>query len=343
MKNINLLLLGFGNVGKAYAKMLQNKKKDILNKFNYEIKVVGITTGTSGNLINEKGIDLNKIMNFKEKNSKFDNSLKSFTKKSNIEIIKTLDYDVLIEMTPLNIETGQPAIKHIDLAFSRNKHVITANKGPIAWDFKRLNEKALKNNLIFLYETVVMDGTPIFNLVQDTLPMTKILSVNGILNSTTNYVLEQMEKGISQKNAIENGKKLGFVENDHLLDIKGFDAAAKLTSLANVLMNANITPDQIDRKGIEDISIEDVKKAKSNNKIYKLICNLKYENGKVKGTVKPKIFDKNSTYASIDGTTSMISIETDLMGTVEVIEKNPEIKQTAFGVFSDTIRLLKKL
>lgn len=343
MKKINLLLLGFGNVGKAYAKMLMQKKKEILEKFDYEIEVVGITTGRSGNLANEEGIDLKKIIEFKDKNSKFDSSLKSFTKKSNIEIIKSLDYDVLIEMTPLNIKSGQPAIKHIDLAFNRKKHVITANKGPIAWDFKRLNEKALKKDLIFLYETVVMDGTPVFNLVKDTLPMTKILSVKGILNSTTNYVLEQMEKGISQSEAIENGKKLGFVENDHSLDIKGFDAAAKLTSLANVLMDANITPDEIERKGIENITIQDVKEAKSKNKIYKLICNLKYENGKVKGIVKPKTFDKNSTYASIQGTTSMIAIKTDLMGTVEVIEKNPEIQQTAFGVFSDTVRLLKKL
>jgi homoserine dehydrogenase len=202
---------------------------------------------------------------------------------------------------------------------------------------------ASQNNCLFFYETTVMDGAPIFNLTDHTLKMCKVTEIHGILNSTTNFILEELEKGIPYDTIIEEGKRRGFVETDPRLDVEGWDAAAKVTALMNVLMDAGLTPPDIDRKGIEDITFERIEDAKKRGKAIKLLCSGKIEDGKVKGTVKPEEIDRNDLLASITSTTSVVSITTDLMGTVSIIEHDPEIEQTAYGIFGDTLRIIEKL
>ena len=158
-----LALLGFGNAGQAFSEMLLKKQDDIREKYGYEIIVTAIATNTKGNLIGEDGIDLREALGDVEEHGKFCNK-EQLTEMTTIEIAEAADYDVLIEMTPLNIFTGQPAIDHIEAAFKRGKDVITANKGPIAWKFKALDKMAADNGCKFFYETTVMDGTPVFNL-----------------------------------------------------------------------------------------------------------------------------------------------------------------------------------
>lgn len=343
MKILKLLLMGFGNAGRAYAKLLLEKENEILNEFEYKCVVTGITTMTKGNLINENGIDLKNAITQLEQNGKFDENSNEYTMKNNLQIIENLEYDVLIEMTTLNITDGEPAISHIKEALKRGKHVITANKGPIAFAYNELKLLAKKNNSIFLHETTVMDGTPIFNLVKSTLPMCKVIEIEGILNSTTNFVLIEMEEGSTYENAIEEGKKRGFVEASPMMDIEGYDAAAKIAALANVLMDANIKPSDVDRHGIESITAEKIKNAKVKNRRIKLICKAFYEDNKVKCKVKPIEISMNEMYATADSTTSIISIKTDLMGKISIVEHEPEINQTAFGIFSDMITLIKEI
>lgn len=260
-----------------------------------------------------------------------------------MEIAENIDYDILFELTPLQIFSGQPAIDHIKAALNRNKHAVSANKGPIAWAFEELNNLAKKNKVLFYYETTVMDGTPVFNLVDETLKFCKVTEVKGILNSTTNFVLEEIAKGKPYDEVIKEGKKRGFVEEDPAMDIEGFDAAAKTAALLNVLMNANITPYDVERKGIEDIDYEQIKNAEKRDNVIKLICYGGIENGKVIARVKPEEVSKNSLLSTITGTTSIVSITTDLMGTVSIVEHEPEIEQTAYGVFSDLIRVLSNM
>jgi len=260
-----------------------------------------------------------------------------------MEIAENADYDVLIEMTPLNIFTGRPAIDHIETAFRRGKDVITANKGPIAWKFKELNKMAAANNCKFFYETTVMDGTPVFNFAEKTLQLAEVTEVKGILNSTTNFILEELAAGADYDDIMERGRQMGFVEADPAMDIEGYDAAAKITALLNVLMDADITPDMVDRKGIEDITVEDIKAAESRGNVIKLLCKgARDEEGKIIATVKPEEVPKNDMLASIDSTTSIVSITTDLMKTVSVVEHQPEIEQTAYGVFGDLLRVLSE-
>lgn len=342
-KNIKIAILGFGNVGRAFAKLLTEKQDEIFDKFNLNVIVTAISTRTKGCLVNEKGIDLKSALKDLERSGHFDKNSNDYKELSSMEIAENEDYDILFELTPLQIFSGQPAIDHIKAALNRRKHAVSANKGPIAWAYGSLRDLALKNGVLFYYETTVMDGTPVFNLVDETLKFCKVKEVKGILNSTTNFVLEEIAKGKPYDRVIEEGKKRGFVEEDPAMDIEGWDAAAKTAALLNVLMGADITPYDVDRKGIEDIGLQQIKEAENRGNVIKLICYGGIEKGKVIARVKPEEVSNNSILASITGTTSIVSITTDLMGTVSIVEHEPEIEQTAYGVFSDLVRVLSNI
>lgn len=340
-KILKIAMLGFGNAGQAFAKILLDKHEEILNRYDCDVQVVAIATKSKGSLVNENGIDLeNACLDIEEK-LHFNEEKGDYSKLNSIEIAKLVEYDVLVELTPLQILTGQPAIEHITTALNRKKHVITANKGPIAWAYETLKELAKKQGVLFYYETTVMDGTPIFNLVDETLQFCKVTEINGILNTTTNFVLEELANGKPYDAIIKEGKDRGFVEADPSMDIEGWDAAAKTAALLNVLMQANITPSDINRKGIEDITYEQIKEAKSRGNIIKLLCHGSIKNGQVVGTVEPKEIKIDTLLSSITGTSSVVSITTDLMGTISIVEHDPEIEQTGYGVFSDLVRILK--
>ncbi len=342
MKKIKLAFLGFGSAGQATVKLLKEKEKEILERYSLEVVTTAIATGSRGNLENSEGIDIIEACNQIKTKGKFKEGRKDLSSKSSFEIARKSDYDILVEITPLEIFSGQPAIDHIKEALKRGKHVVTANKGPIAWAYEELKNMAEEKGSKFFFETAVMDGTPIFNLVEDTLKFCKVLAIEGILNSTTNYILEEMEKGTAYEKIIETGKEKGFIEANPAMDVEGYDAAAKVTALLNVLMNAKTTPDKIIRQGIEKINEDDIKKARAKGQKVKLVCKGFVENGKVIGKVEPMYIDKNKLLANVDGTSSMVSIKTDLMGTISIIEQDPEIEQTAYGIFGDIIRVIEK-
>ena len=343
MKELRLALLGFGNAGRAFGRLLMDKHGEIREKYNTDVKVVAIATGSRGNLYCTGGIDIASAIDDIEKTGRFAPQ-SGLTDMTTMEIVEKADYDVVCEMTPLNIFTGQPATDHIRGAFARKKHAITANKGPIAWHFRQLADMAKEAGVCFFYETTVMDGTPVFNLVEHTLKMARVTEVSGILNSTTNFILEEMEKGCDYEDIMERGRALGFVEADPAMDIEGYDAAAKITALLNVLMDADITPDQVDRKGIEDITYDDIEAARTGGKIIKLLCKgTRDEDGNVHASVKPELVDRTDLLATVNSTTSIVSITTDLMKKITVVEHDPEIEQTAYGVFGDLIRVLDEL
>ncbi len=340
MRDLKVAMLGFGNAGIGFAKMLCSKQEEIRETYGRGVKVTAIATHSKGTIVNPSGIDLRKAWTDAETEGKFAPDTPGLCSLDALEVIEQADCDVVCELTPLNIFTGQPAISHIEKAFEKGKHVVSANKGPIAWAFDRLSAMAKEKGVCFFYETTVMDGAPVFNLTEHTLKLCKVTEVSGILNSTTNYILEEMAAGKPYDEIIAAGREIGFIEADPAMDIEGYDAAAKVTALLNVLMKAGITPEDVDRTGIEKITREDIEEAAARGKVIKLLCKGSLENGKVQASVKPVEVDRQDMLATIDSTTSVVSITTDLMGKLSIIEHAPEIEQTAYGVFGDVLRVL---
>lgn len=341
MREVKLALVGFGSAGQAFARMLMDKEQALKEKYNTRVTVVAITTKTRGNLVDAWGLDLDKALKNIEHSGRFEKILGYSEYTSSQEVIDNVDYDVMIELTPLQFSSGKIATNHVRGALSRGKHAITANKGPVAWHHKDLKELAERNNCKFLHETTVMDGTPIFNMKRGCLSMCKIVGFRGILNSTTNYILDELGKGKEKAAIIKEGKRRGFIEQDPETDIDGYDAAAKVAAVANVLMEADISPNEVQRQGIADITKEQIQKAAEKGKTIKLMCRGYVEGDKVIGKVQPEEVDNTDIYATIAGTSSVLTIETDLMGTLTIIEEAPEIQQTAYGIFADLMTIIE--
>ena len=342
-KVISICLVGFGNAAQEFCRMLITKNLEIKANTGYDIRVTAIAGRSKGAMINSKGINLTKALIDVKNTGSFDSSAQDVVNMETLRVIRSCNANVLVELSTLSIYDGEPAITHIETAFDIGMHVITGNKGPIAWKYQKLRDNSVERGLQFLYETTVMDGTPIFNFVKYALPGCKVVSFRGILNSTTNFVLEEMEKGNSYENAIKEAKRRGFAEDDPSMDIDGWDAAAKTAALLNVLMDTNINPTEIDRQGLVHITLEDIEKAKDKQCKIKLLCEGYIEDNKARGKVHPVYISNNDTLSNIDATSSILCITTDLMGEVQIVEKNPEIQQTAYGIYSDLLTLIKNL
>jgi len=246
-------------------------------------------------------------------------------------------------LTPLNIRSGQPALDHIRKALSKGMHVVTANKGPLAYAYDELSSLARSRGLQFRFEGTVMDGTPVFNLVERTLPGCEVEGVRGLLNSTSNYVLTEVSRGKGMEDALGDAVRLGFAEADPSLDVDGWDAAAKITVLANVLMGAGSNPNRVDRTGIRGIDPESVRKAAVSGMKYKLVASAEKAEGEVRTCVRPELVGSEDLFWSVDGRSSAITLKTDLMGEISVVEHDPSIMQTAYAVYSDLFLIAESL
>jgi homoserine dehydrogenase len=344
MKKMRLALIGFGHVGREFCRILLAKQTEWEKIFGWTFPVTAIVTSSRGALFNPDGIDLQRALSDIDSTGRFSTGNLDLKRLSGTDAARLDCVDLVIEITTLNIKSGQPAAEHITVALQAGKHVITANKGPVAFCYRRLQELADRHNRFFLFEGAVMDCAPVFNLVRETLPGCQVKSFRGILNSTTNYILCEMEKGLSFDEALLTAQKMGWAEADPAMDIDGWDAAAKTAALLNVLCNAGITPQDVDRTGISLISEQEIETARTGGEVIKLVCEGgTCENGVAYGRVAPTALDLNDSLAGIGGTTSTLQLKTDLAGTITITIEDPKIGETAYAVISDLLTVCKRI
>lgn len=245
--------------------------------------------------------------------------------------------NVLFEATSLNVETGQPAAGYIRAALEHGAHAITANKGPIVHAYRELRDLASKKGQRFLFESTVMDGAPIFSLFGE-LPTVHLQGFHGILNSTTNVILSQMEQGLTFDEALKKAQELGVAETDATHDIDGWDAAAKTAALITVLMDTPIRLDQIHREGIRDITPQALRTARRDGWAFKLVCRARRTANGIEASVGPEKVLSTQPMARISNTSSYIYFETDIFPGLAITEENPGLYATAYGLLADLIR-----
>jgi homoserine dehydrogenase len=338
-----MAIVGFGNVGQEFARMLLLRRDWLLKKKGLDVEVLAVATRSKGSLLSKTAIDLEKALALMRSHGTLEGFGPEVTNESPIGIIEKCDADMMVELTTLNIENGRPAIDHINAAFKHGMDVITANKGPIAFAYHELRDKARSKGVHLRFEGTVMDGTPIFSLVEKTLPGCEILGLEGILNSTSNFVLDEISKGRTKEEAISEAQRRGIAEADPSLDIDGWDAAAKIAALANVLMDAETTPNAVDRKGVREVTIEDIRNAGNQGKKIRLVASASPAEAKLRLEVKPRLIGAEHPFWSVEGTSSAVTIRTDLMGDLTIIESNPGITQTAYAVFSDLLLTVESI
>jgi len=222
-------------------------------------------------------------------------------------------------------------------------HVVTANKGPVAFAYRRLAGEAASRGVCFRHESVTMDGTPLFSLVRNTLPGVRVTGFAGALNSTTKVIIEAMQRGLSFEEGIAEAQRAGVTEADATFDTEGWDSAAKAAALANVLMNADTTPAEVDRRGIGRLTPEKLADLKSKGKTVVLISRGKHTSHGVRLRVRAEVLPQSDILASVHGTSNVLILETDLMGEIGVFSLNPGLQQTAYGLFADVVDIAKNL
>jgi homoserine dehydrogenase len=251
--------------------------------------------------------------------------------------LETADPTVFFEASSLERHSGQPATDHLKAALESGAHAVTANKGPIVHAYHELCELARVRGRKFLFESTVMDGTPIFSMFPPSLPAVELRGFRGILNSTTNVVLTEMEKGLSLDEAVKKAQQIGVAETDPSDDLDGWDPAVKVAALVIVLMGVPIKLEQVERIGIRSITPDEVRAARAAGMRYKLICSAERNGIGVRASVRPEQLPLSDPLAALEGTTSALRFDMDVFG-LSIIEHKPGVIATAYGLLGDFIR-----
>jgi homoserine dehydrogenase len=358
MVYLDLLLVGFGHVGQRLARLLQEKSVALRRDYGLSWRVVGIATKRHGSAFDARGLDIVRALKLVEAGTSLDvltgaesdrmlppgaSGLSLIRHATGESRLRRLQHLVVVETTLLDIERGQPAIDHVTAALRGGAHVVTANKGPVAFACRELQSMAESDHREFLFESAVMDGVPIFNLVRETLPVSDITGFRGVVNATTNYVLTAMEAGRGQDEALREMQEAGIAEADASFDIDGWDAAAKTAALLNVLMRGTATPKTIDRTGIRGVTPEAVRLAVERGKRIRLVARGTRQDGHAVGRVAPEELDAADPLANLTGVQNLLILHTDVLGDIGMLQLDGGLIQTAYGLLSDLVTIAKRV
>ncbi len=343
MPPVRLALLGFGSVGQALARLLLRKREELRQRYNLDFVVTGIATRHHGAALDPQGLDLEKALRLAEAGERLDVLSKVTPPEDGIAFVQQVAAEVLFENTPVNYDTGEPAVTHLRIALERGMHAITANKGPVVHAYRDLTALAERVGRRFYFESAVMDGAPIFSLFREALPAAQLRAFRGILNSTTNLILTRMEEeGETLEQAVAYAQAIGIAETDPSGDVDGWDAAIKVAALVTVLMDIPLKPQQVAREGIRGITAEMVAQAKAQGKRWKLVCSARGENDTVTAQVRPELVGPESPLYGVRGTSSIVTFQTDVLGDLSIVEENPGPHTTAYGLLADFLNAVHR-
>lgn len=335
---LRLALLGFGNVGCRFVELLPGPYGRAFRAAGVRVSVTGICTARHGAALDPAGLPARLSVALVRSGRPLDRLHEGTPLRSATDFIRRVKADVLLELTPLDPRSGQPAISHVEAALRRGLHVVTANKGPVAFASARLEALAARRRRAFLHEGAVMDGMPIFNLVRRCLPGVRVLGFRGVLNSTTTRILGRMEEGVSAAAALREAQAAGVAEADPRNDLEGWDAAVKACALANALMGASLTPARVRRRGIAGITPADARRARRSGHRLRLVARARRVGRGVSLTVAPTLVPVGDLLVA-SGADGTLVLETDLMGEVGLWEGAGGVDQTAYALLSDLLSL----
>ncbi|NHZ84525.1 MAG: homoserine dehydrogenase [Planctomycetia bacterium] len=340
-----IALIGFGTVGQGLCEILLTKKECLKSKYGFEASIVAISDVQKGAVYCKDGLDIQQCLNLVKSSKNLDeynckNNICNCEKGwDSIHTIKETNADVICELAYTDVNTGEPAISHCKMAFASKKHIVTSNKGPAALQYSEMKKLAEQNSVKFMIEGTVMSGTPVLNLADGPLAGCEITAIKGILNGTTNYMLSEMENGMTYDDVLTKAQELGYAEADPTGDVEGFDAMAKVIILSNVVMNANINSDDVIRQGITNITPKMIVEAKKENARWKLVSSIKKTSSGVNVSVKPEKLPLTHPLANIMGATNALTFTTDLLGDVTIIGAGAGKIETGYSILTDILEI----
>lgn len=335
---MRIILVGYGVVGKGVTTILARRYAEKVTSYGFNPKIVAIAD-VDGAVINPRGLSPEKLEALKQTRPISSDPDFGHPGMSALDVIESVEAEVVVELTPVNIKNGEPAISHITTAFKTGKHVVTTNKGPLAIAMPALTELVEYNNVFLRFSGTVGGGTPMLEFAKRCLAGDKILGIRGILNGTTNYILTEMSQNhVSFQDALANAQKLGYAEREPSMDIDGFDTACKVVILANWIMNKKITLKDVDRTGIRDVSLQMLEEAAKRNSTIKLIGSIDGD----KATVKPTEIPVTHPLC-VSGVLNAVTFSTEYAGEQTLIGRGAGGLETASAVLRDLLDIRHKL
>ena len=329
MKSYRICFLGFGNVGRALARLFVAKTAELRDNYGIEWEITGVATRRMGWRASESAIDVSKLLAGNDETS---------TVPGIDEWLARARPDVVFETTSLNPETGQPAIDYLRKSLQAGAHTITANKAPIVYAYDELNGIAVAQNKRFMFEATVLDSAPVFSLFRETLPAAKVRSFSGAFNSTTNVILETMEAGRSFAEGVKTAQELGVAETDPSHDVDGWDSIMKVCAISRVILRYPLLPANVRREGIRGLDPATLQAARAEGKPYKLITRATVNpDGSVAASVRPEQVALSDPLGGVRGTSLAIHFELDTIPGLTIVSHRPNLQSTAYGLMSDFV------
>jgi homoserine dehydrogenase len=333
MKRLRLCFLGFGNVGRALARLLVAKSAELRDSYGIEWEIAGAATRRMGWRAASDALDVAALLAGKDE-TPAQNGID--------EWLAVARPDVVFETTSLNPETGQPAIDYLRAALRFGAHTITANKAPIVYAFDELNEIARAHGRRFLFESTVLDSAPVFSLFRETLPAVKIRSFSGVFNSTTNIILETMEAGRSFAEGVKAAQELGVAETDPSHDVDGWDSVMKVCAVGRVILKTPLAPRDVRREGIRGLTSATLQAARAEGKPYKLLTRAAVNaDGSVSALVRPEQIAVTDPLGNVRGTSLAIHFELDTIPGLTIVSHRPNLQSTAYGLLADFVNAVR--
>ena len=329
---LRLCIVGFGNVGTGFAKILLDKGYNVMGR---GIRITAIVDPVKGSVINQRGVDLDKALRLVGETGRLEGYGEGYVDEvDTLEVIKQDLHDVVIELTPTNIETGEPGYSHVKTALETGKHVITTNKGPVALHLYELLSLAGEKDLYLGFEGTVMSGTPLIKTLLYGMDRGLVKKVEGVLNGTTNYILTRMEEGLTYREALEEARAKGYAEADPSMDIDGHDLAAKASILASLIEGRQVTPRMIRRTSLRTY-LEEAGYRDGTKYV------LSVEPGDYR--VEPREYPEGHPLRMLRGVENGVIIETEYLGRIFLSGPGAGREETGYAVLTDLIDLIRRL
>jgi len=335
---VRIILVGFGVVGQSLARILLQRRSELMRGYGFHPKVVAVVD-KGGAALDTRGLDLEEMLSLKVRDGTVAASREhGHPRLSALDVIESAEAEVVVEATPTNIENGEPGLSHIKTAFRTGKHVVTTNKGPLALALPALTELAEYNGVYLRFSGTVGAGTPILDLAKKCLLGDRIISIRGVLNGTTNYILTEMdEERITFQQALEEAQRLGYAEADPSMDVDGLDTACKLVIMANWIMGERVTLEDVEVEGIRNVTREALEEASRRDCTIRLIG---FIDDHLK--VAPTEISKDDPLA-VKGVLNAVTFTSEFAGEETIIGRGAGGMATASAVLRDLLNIKETL
>lgn len=336
---VSLALIGFGHVGQGLASLILERRERLLAQWDLELNVTSICDQRRGVIDDPNGLDLQACLDRIQRDQRLSEGTVSGGQA--LDVIRSTSADIVVEATYTDLNDGEPALSHVCTALECGKHVATTNKGPVALAYDKVMKTARACDREFRFEGTVMAGTPVISIFRYGLPATQINQIKGVLNGTTNFMLTEMEQGLSFYQALKRAQDLGYAEVNPDKDVEGWDTLAKVMILSNVIWGHQLNINDVARKGITHVTAGEIKNALAQGKLWKLLGVAERAGDYVRAQVAPELVSLFDPLAGAKGATNALTIKTDSIGPLHVMGPGAGRREASYALLSDILDIMR--